>query len=92
MLKRPDVKLGDEVQDVVCGIKGIAVAVTTWLNGCVRITIQPNMKKSDQEAPKSYTTDVEQCKILKKAKFKIEEDKKTKKKPSGGRPDPERHP
>jgi hypothetical protein len=33
--------LGDEVKDSVTGFTGIAVAVTEWLNGCYRVTVQP---------------------------------------------------
>lgn len=35
------INLGDRVQDVISGIKGIVVAKTQWLFGCNRITIEP---------------------------------------------------
>lgn len=35
------VKLGDEVRDQISGFTGVVVAITEWLNGCRRITIQP---------------------------------------------------
>jgi hypothetical protein len=39
------IQLGDKVQDTVTDIKGTAVAVNTWLNGCVHIGIQPSQLK-----------------------------------------------
>lgn len=35
------VKLGDIVKDTVTDFKGIAVARCVYLNGCVRIEVQP---------------------------------------------------
>lgn len=39
------VKLGQEVIDTISGFTGIAVGRTEWLNGCVRIMIQPKVDK-----------------------------------------------
>lgn len=50
------VKLGDKVRDAVTGFEGIAVAKTEWLNGCMRITVQPPIDK-DGKVPDSYTFD-----------------------------------
>ena len=33
--------LGKMVEDKITGFKGIATAVTHWLNGCTRISVQP---------------------------------------------------
>jgi hypothetical protein len=35
------VKLGDRVRDKISGFEGIAAARTEYLNGCVRITVEP---------------------------------------------------
>lgn len=35
------IALGDRVKDQISGFCGIVVAITVWLNGCRRITIQP---------------------------------------------------
>lgn len=40
------IKLGDRVKDKISGFKGIVVCRSEWLNGCVRITIQPEACKS----------------------------------------------
>lgn len=57
------VKLGQKVQDVTSGVTGIVEAITEWLNGCIRITIQPPMKK-DGTVPDRVTIDEPQLKIL----------------------------
>ncbi len=38
---RPEFKNGDYVRDVVTGLEGAIVAITIWLNGCVRYVVQP---------------------------------------------------
>ena len=38
---KPALKLGQEVQDTVSGMKGICVCLSEWLYGCNRIGIQP---------------------------------------------------
>ena len=35
------INLGDRVKDKVTGFVGIAIGRTEWLNGCTRITVQP---------------------------------------------------
>ena len=42
------IKLGQEVKCKVTGFKGIAIARTDWLNGCVRITVCPKVGKDGQ--------------------------------------------
>jgi len=36
--------LGAEVRDVVTGLAGIAISVSYFVNGCVRVCIQPRAK------------------------------------------------
>ena len=74
-------ELGDQVKDRVTGLKGIAVAVTTWISGCNRITIQPPVDK-DGKPPENYTVDEDMIEVIKKNKLgKV---KKKKKKELGG--------
>lgn len=41
--KRDDsLKLGDKAKDQISEFTGTIVAITEWLNGCRRITIQPS--------------------------------------------------
>ena len=64
-----DIGLGDEVKDSVSGFQGVVIAVTTWLNGCRRLVLQP--KKLDKTTGKPYesvTFDVEQLVMVKAAK------------------------
>lgn len=40
--KRDDsIKLGDEAIDRITGCTGIVIAITDWINGCRRLTLQP---------------------------------------------------
>ena len=36
------IKLGDKAKDTITGYTGTVVAVTEWLHGCRRVTIQSN--------------------------------------------------
>lgn len=47
-----DIKLGDEVEDIISGHKGIATTKTTFLNGCVYFDVQ----KKGNEAKKIEST------------------------------------
>ena len=51
--------LGDEAKDTITGFGGVIVAITTWLNGCVRMTLQPREMK-DGKPIDAITFDVEQ--------------------------------
>jgi len=70
MNARPNVNLGDIAEDIVTGFKGTVVAVTNWLNGCQRVTLQPNELK-DGKPVESYTFDVEQIQVITAGKHKI---------------------
>lgn len=70
------VELGDVAKDEVTGFTGVVMAVTYWLNGCRRITIQPQELK-DGKPIDAYTFDVEQVQVVSKRKVAV-------KTPSGG--------
>ena len=57
------VTLGCEAKDTISGFTGIAIAVTEWLNGCVRITIAPRELK-DGRPIDSGTFDIEQVEYV----------------------------
>lgn len=63
--------LGREVKDRVTGFKGIAVAVYIYLQGCVRYSVQPKIKK-DGTLPKDQVFDEPQLEIIGKRKIKAE--------------------
>ena len=44
------INLGDYIKDPISGLKGIAVARTIWLWGCIRISIQPKNVKDGKPA------------------------------------------
>ena len=57
---------GDKVKDPITGFKGIVVACTDWLNGCVRITVQPQaMREGKPIEPQTF--DELQLRVVKKA-------------------------
>ena len=56
-------KLGVKAKDKVTGFTGILVARTEWLNGCVRVTLQPPMDK-DGKIPESGTFDEPQIEVV----------------------------
>lgn len=52
-------KLGDKARDQISGFSGTIVAITEWLNGCRRITIQPSALHEGRPVDNS-TFDAEQ--------------------------------
>lgn len=66
------VNLGDKVRDRVTGLEGIAVARTQWLNGCVRIAIQPAKLDKDGKVQESTYVDEPQIEILKRSAITVE--------------------
>ena len=81
-----EIKLGDTAQDRITGLKGIVVAITTWLNGCKRITIQPQKLHKDKPV-ESSCFDAEQVELVEEKTLASDSP------PSGGpRPSPTRNP
>ena len=56
------IELGVQVKDQVTGLTGIAVARTCWLNGCVRITVQPKVDKEGKDVS-TVCVDEFQCTV-----------------------------
>lgn len=42
-------QLGDKVKDRVTGFEGVVVGRTEWLNGCVRLSVQPEGVDKDKK-------------------------------------------
>lgn len=57
--------LGDKVKDTVTGFTGIAVARTTWLHGCDRVTIQPEGLTKEGKVHDNFTFDEMQLVVVK---------------------------
>lgn len=57
------IKLGQVVRDKISGNEGTAVARTEWLNGCVRISIQPEGTK-DGNPYEAFVVDEPQLEVV----------------------------
>jgi len=56
-------KLGDYCIDTVTGFKGTLICKTYWLNGCLRVGLQPKGVK-DGKPYETQTFDVEQVQLV----------------------------
>ncbi len=57
------VKLGDKARDKITGFEGTVIAQHLYLNGCHRLSIQPNELK-DGKPIEAVTFDVEQIDLV----------------------------
>ena len=84
------IELGDKVRDRITGFLGIAVAITTWLNGCVRAVVQSQQLDKDGEMREPVIFDVEDLDVVKagavKAKSEAKSAKRQSEKQSAGGP------
>jgi hypothetical protein len=71
------VNLGDRAKDKISGFSGIVVARTEWLNGCVRITLQPEYLK-EGKIIENQSFDIEQIEVTQPEAFFVQ------KRPTGG--------
>lgn len=55
---------GQNVKDKVSGLKGIIDCSSIWLNGCVRYSIQPKIKKGEVIKPESWWMDEQQLELI----------------------------
>lgn len=63
MYERPDLKLGDKAKDRISEFTGIVVAITDWLNGCRRISIQSQELHDGKPLP-NQVFDAEQVELI----------------------------
>lgn len=60
MFKRDDtLKLGDVAKDSITGFTGVIVCISEWLNGCRRLSLQPQ-QLDDGKMLEAHTFDAEQ--------------------------------
>jgi len=57
------IKLGDKVKDRIIGLEGIVVARTDWLNGCIRMLVQPQELK-DGKPVETSSFDIEELILI----------------------------
>ena len=62
-------QLGDRVKCKVTGFKGIVVAITQWLNGCVRVSVKPEDLK-DNKPQDAVGFDQEEVEVVDKGVVK----------------------
>lgn len=79
--------LGCKARDVITGFTGTVIAKTEWLNGCVRVMIQPNDLK-DGKPIEAHTFDVQQVEVLDEKRHP--QVMPAEKKPGGPKPEPSR--
>ena len=88
------VKLGDRAKDIITGYRGIVVAITDWLMGCKRITIQSEELK-DGSPVDSKTFDVGHIEVLDAGaiqdRIKNNDNVSNSEKPGGPRPEPSKN-
>jgi hypothetical protein len=61
------IELGDLAKDRITGFEGVVYGITTWLNGCQRITLAPRALGEHGRLPSTETFDIEQVELVKKA-------------------------
>ncbi len=60
------IELGDRAKDPITGFSGIVTAITTWLHGCIRITIEPEKLDKDGKPQEGRSFDQTQVVLVKK--------------------------
>lgn len=63
MARRGEINLGDEAKDTITGFTGIVIAITEWLNGCQRLSIQPKELREGKPID-NHVFDVEQLEFV----------------------------
>lgn len=58
-----EIKLGDKAKDTITGLTGIVVAHYKYLNGCVRLSLQPAELK-DGKPVETSVFDIEQLELV----------------------------
>lgn len=67
---RTEIELGAVARDSITGFTGVVVAITEWLNGCVRVSIQPKELK-DGKPIEVVSFDVEQVELMSPASDRV---------------------
>jgi hypothetical protein len=76
------INLGDKAKDTISGFSGVVTGHYTYLNGCVRLQLEPDYLNKDGNPIDSRIFDIEQVELVKAAKPRSVY-------PTGGpRPDP----
>jgi hypothetical protein len=57
--------LGDTVRHTITKFEGVVVAFTTWLNGCERLSVQPEKLDKDGKPRETQVFDIQELEVLK---------------------------
>jgi len=87
MTNTDQIELGDEVKDIVSGFTGIATARTEFLNGCVRISVDPPVDRDGKPVDGRWF-DQEQVEVLQRSKVQRKHARPQANTTGGERPDP----
>ncbi len=69
-----EIKLGQEVRCKITGFRGIAVARTEFINGCVQYNVAPKWDKSKNLIEQEVSIDESSLELIEKPKKKIKKD------------------
>ncbi|MDP2410393.1 MAG: hypothetical protein Q8M26_08910 [Pseudolabrys sp.] len=72
-----NIKLGDKVKDTISGFTGIVTGEFKYLNGCVRLQLDPDKLDKDGKVQDGRIFDIEQLALVKAGVHAV-------KSPSGG--------
>ena len=59
------IKLGDKAKDKISGFTGIVTAEFKYLNGCIRLQLEPDKLDKDGKVQDGRVFDIEQVAIVK---------------------------
>lgn len=65
-MKRNNIKLGDEVKDLIKNYKGIVVARTKFLNGCIQYSVASKIKEDKNIFDEEPSIDEHSLKVIKR--------------------------
>lgn len=67
-MKKQKPTLGDTVRHTITKFEGVVVAFTTWLNGCERISVQPQKLDPKEGKPREIQVfDIQELEVVKSA-------------------------
>jgi hypothetical protein len=72
-----EIQLGSKVKDKISGFTGIAVSRTVFMNGCVRVELDPDRLSKDGDLIEGAVFDEVQLEIVKTPVKKVKEEKRT---------------
>jgi len=58
------VELGDVVRDTISGFEGVVVCVSYWLNGCIRVQVEPRKLNDKGEMIGAAAFDIQQVELV----------------------------